>query len=144
MYSYTKVVGQEGRYVLSLDNHVSIIQAITAFCKERGILAGAVSGLGATNNATFRCLNPTTMKYVDNTFEEQMELTNITGNISQKDGQVYLHVHVTASRADYSCIGGHLLDAFISGACELVVEDFGATHIGRRPDPATGINLYEF
>lgn len=144
MYTFTKVAGQDGRYVLSLDNHVSIIEAIKAFCKERGILAGAVSGLGATNHATFRYLNPATMKYVDKTFEEQMEITNLIGNISQKDGEVYLHVHVTASRADYSCIGGHLLDARISGACELVVEDFGPTYIGRRTDPATGINLYEF
>lgn len=130
------------RYILSLDNHVSLIEALTEFCRERDILSGSVRGLGATNSATFRYLNPATMKYVDRTFDEQMELTCIEGNISRKDGKVYLHVHVTASRSDYSCIGGHLLDCRINGACELFVEDYGIP-AGRRQDPETGINLYE-
>jgi hypothetical protein len=81
---------------------------------------------------------------VDKTFEEQMEITNLTGNISQKDGKPYLHLHITASRSDYSCIGGHLLDARINGACELFVTSFPGTFVGRRPDPETGINLYSF
>ena len=140
MYTYKEVGG--GRYVLSLDNHVEISAALKAFCEERGIYAGTVYGLGAVNKAIFRYLNPETMKYVDKTFEEQMEITNLTGNISSKDGQVYLHLHITASRSDYSCIGGHLLTAWINGACELIVEAFDAT-IGRRLDPDLGINLYD-
>ena len=140
MYLYKEVGG--GRYVLSLDNHVEISAALKAFCEEKGIYAGTVYGLGAVNKAIFRYLNPETMKYVDKTFEEQMEITNLTGNISSKDGQVYLHLHITASRSDYSCIGGHLLTAWISGACELIVEAFDAT-IGRRLDPELGINLYD-
>jgi hypothetical protein len=130
------------KYILSLDNHVSLIEALTEFCRERDILSGSIRGLGATNSATFRYLNPATMKYVDKTFDEQMELTCIEGNISRKDGKVYLHVHVTASRSDYTCIGGHLLDCRINGACELFVEDYGIP-AGRRQDPETGINLYE-
>lgn len=130
------------RYILSLDNHVSLIEALTAFCREREILSGSIRGLGATDSATFRYLNPATMKYVDKAFDEQMELTCIEGNISRKDGQVYLHVHVTASRSDYTCIGGHLLDCRINGACELFVEDYGIP-AGRRTDPETGINLYD-
>ena len=140
MYTYKEVGG--GRYVLSLGNHVEISAALKAFCEERGIYAGTVYGLGAVNKAIFRYLNPETMKYVDKTFEEQMEITNLTGNISSKDGQVYLHLHITASRSDYSCIGGHLLTAWINGACELIVEAFDAT-IGRRLDPDLGINLYD-
>ena len=148
MYQYKEVKekGSEGvrRYILSLDNHVSVMEALTAFCSELNIGCGKISGLGATNCATFRFLDPSTLKYVDKTFEEQMEITNLTGNISRKDGKPYLHVHVTASRRDYTCIGGHLLDARINGACELFVEDYYLTGVGRRPDEQTGINLYQF
>ena len=144
MYQYTSVKDQAHSYILSLDNRVSIVEALTAFCLEKGILAGEVTGLGAVNLATFRFLDPVTLKYVDKTFEEQMEITNLTGNISQKDGKPYLHLHITASRSDYSCIGGHLLDARINGACELFVTSFPGTFVGRRPDPETGINLYSF
>lgn len=131
------------KFIVSLDNHVSIMEALKAFCKENDIMSGSISGIGAVNEATFRYLNPNTMAYVDKLYEEQMELTAIEGNISRKDGQVYLHVHVTASRSDYSCVGGHLLDARISGACELFIEDYGLP-VGRKADAETGINLYLF
>ena len=62
----------------------------------------------------------------------------------QKDGKPYLHLHITASRRDYTCIGGHLLTAYINGACELYVEAFPGVFVGRYADPATGINLYQF
>ena len=75
---------------------------------------------------------------------EQMEITCLAGNISRKDGEPYLHLHVTASRRDYTCIGGHLLTATVNGACELFVEDYGLEGIDRKFDPETGLNLYEF
>ena len=139
MYQY-RISGD--KYVLSLDNHVEISAALAAFCRELDIRCGAVYGIGAICEATFRFLDPATKQYVDKTFSEQMEITNLTGNISEKEGKVYLHLHVTASRRDYSCIGGHLLSAVLNGACELVVEDFhGST--GRRFDPETGLYLYD-
>ena len=142
MYQYKEV--KPGSYVLSLDNHVEIAEALAAFCAEKGIMAGTILGLGAINEATFRFLNPATKHYVDKTFSEQMEITNLTGNISQKDGQLYLHVHATCARTDYSCIGGHLLSARINGACELLIGSFGDTKVGRKFDDETGLNLYEF
>ena len=142
MYQSLAVPG--GRYVLSLDNHTEIVEALNAFCREKNILAGQIMGLGAVCEATFRFLDPNTMKYVDKCFQEQMEITNLTGNISQKDGAPYLHIHLTCSRRDYTCVGGHLLKARINGACELVVEDFGDAYVGRRLDEQTGLNLYQF
>ena len=142
MFQYKALPGH--RYVLSLDNHVEVMEALAAFCRQQNILAGQIQGLGAISEATFRFLDPATKKYVDKCFQEQMEITNLTGNISQKDGQLYLHVHLTCSRRDYTCLGGHLLSARINGACELLVEDFGDAYIGRRPDEETGLNLYQF
>ena len=34
--------------------------------------------------------------------------------------------------------------ARVNGACELYVEDYGLKGIGRRFDPETGLNLYDF
>ena len=140
MYQY-RISGD--KYVLSLDNHVEVSAALAAFCQELDIRCGAVYGIGAICEATFRFLDPATKQYVDKTFSEQMEITNLTGNISRKDGNVYLHLHITASRRDYTCIGGHLLTARVNGACELVVERF-ACEAGRRFDEETGLNLYDF
>ena len=150
MYKYEKVkvsyplTEWNQRYILSVDNHQEIMEALTHFCREKKIRCGEVTGIGAISEATFRFLDPATKNYVDKTFAEQMEITNLTGNISQKDGNVYLHVHLTCSRRDYTCVGGHLLNARIKGACELFVTDFGLTSAGRKFEPETGLNLYEF
>ena len=141
MYKYKQVV--EGQYALSIDNHQEIVEALGAFCAEKNILAGEVRGIGAISEVVFRFLDPVTKKYVDKAFDEQLEITALIGNISEKDGKPYLHIHLTCSRHDYSCLGGHLLSARINGACELVVDKWDAP-VGRQYDDETGLNLYKF
>jgi predicted DNA-binding protein with PD1-like motif len=140
MYKFT----QDGdNYIVSIDNHQEIMSALAAFCEEQGIHAGEVRGIGAVCKATLRFLNPETKKYVDKTFDEQMEAASLIGNISEKDGKVYLHVHATLGRSDYTVVGGHLLSATLRGACELVVTRFHCS-LGRYFDDETGLNLYKF
>ena len=148
MFKFRKVDSEHllslnSRYIVSLDNHVELVEAIADFCKKRKIKAGQITGIGAVSEATFRFLDPATKKYVDKTFQEQMEITNITGNISEKDKEVYLHIHITCSRRDYTSIGGHLLSARINGACELLIDAFNTTAVGRYADEQTGLNLYK-
>ena len=114
-------------------------------CNDKSITCGRIGGLGAVSQATFRFLNPKTHRYVDKTYQRQMEITNLTGNISEKDGKPYLHIHLTCSTSGYECVGGHLLEARVNGACELFVEDWSSlAKVGRRLDPETGLNLYDF
>lgn len=39
MYTFKKTGG--GRYVVSIDNHVEIAEALTVFCRAQGIRSGA-------------------------------------------------------------------------------------------------------
>lgn len=140
MYKFT----QSGEtYILSIDNHQEIMSALESFCKEQGIKAGEIYGIGAVGSATLRFLDPATKKYVDKTFEEQMEIASLVGNVSLKDGQTYLHVHLSLGRRDYTMVGGHALRATVNGACELVVRKLDCA-LGRYPDEETGLNLYQF
>lgn len=94
MYSYKKF---DNRYIVSIDNHTEIVKALNAFCKEKGIRSGSINGIGAIGELPLRFFNPKTKAYDDKTFREQMEISNLTGNISSMDGQVYLHLHITVS-----------------------------------------------
>lgn len=131
------------KYVISIQNHAEITKAITAFVKEQDIKSGTIVGLGAVNEATLRFFDPATKEFVDKTFSEQMEITNLTGNISQKDGKHYIHMHVTLGRNDYTALAGHFLTAKINGAGEFVIESFDGT-VDRYHDEDTGLNLYKF
>ena len=140
MYTFV----QDGdKYVVSVDNHQEVVAALMAFCEEQGILAGEISGIGAVNSATLRFLDPSTRKYVDKTFEEQMEISSLVGNISEKDGKPYLLLHANLGRRDYTVVGGHLMCCTLNGACELVVTRFHGK-VGRRFEPSIGINIYDF
>nr|WP_255535028.1 PPC domain-containing DNA-binding protein [Cellulophaga sp. E16_2] len=140
MYTY-KQFGD--KYVVSIQNHSEITKAITAFVTEHDIKAGTITGLGAVNEATLRIRDPATKKFVDKIFTEQMEITNITGNISQQNDKHYIHIHVTLGRYDYTALAGHLLTAKINGAGEFVIESFDGT-VNRYSDEETGLNLYDF
>lgn len=120
MYSYKKI---GNKYIVSINNHTEIVKALNAFCKEKGILSGSINGIGAIGELTLRFFNPKTKAYDDKTFREQMEISNLTGNISS--------------------LAGHLLSAIQNGAGEFVVEDY-SERISRTYNPDLGLNIYDF
>ena len=139
MYTY-KQTGK--KYIVSIQNREEIVKALNTFCEERGIKSGTIYGIGAIDELILRFFNPQTKQYVDKTFQEQMEIANLTGNISQMDGKTYLHLHITVGRSDYSALAGHLLAATLNGAGEFVVEDF-ETPVTRVYVPEIGLNCYK-
>ena len=140
MYQYKE---QGDTFIVSIDSGCEIAAALTGFCREKDLRAGEITGLGAISGATLRFFDPERKDYVDRTFDEQMEIANLTGNISRKDGEVYLHLHACLGRADYTMVGGHLLQAVVKGACELFVRPMPGP-VGRRFDTQTGLCLYDF
>lgn len=133
----------DGRYTVSIANRARVEEAIAAACRDLNIRSAAVSGIGAVDEATLRFYDPTTKRYVDRRFDEQMEIAALAGNVSEMDGQIYLHLHVTLGRADYTALAGHLLSARINGAGEIFITPFDAA-TPRRYDPETGLNIYDF
>ena len=140
MYTY-KQIGN--KYIISINTSEEIVNALNLFCEERKIKSGSITGLGAINEVTLRFFNPETKSFVDKTFREQMEISNLTGNISTMNGKPYLHVHITVGTADYSSYAGHLLSAVLNGVGEFIVEDFEES-IERTYNPALGLNCYDF
>ena len=111
-------------YVVSIANHSEVAASIISFCEDMGIRSGSILGIGAVNEAILRFYNPASKQYVDKTFTEQMEIANLTGNISLMDGQTYIHLHCVLGRSDYSALAGHLLTARLNGACEIGITAF--------------------
>lgn len=130
-------------YIVSLENHSNIVETLTDFIQNQNIWAGGVTGIGAVSEATLRFFNPATKKYVDRTFKEQMEVTNISGNVSEIEGKQTLHLHITLGREDYTALAGHLLEAKIQGAGEFIFYPL-ETRVVKIKNEETGINLYDF
>jgi len=140
MWSAYKV---DNEYIVSIDDKTSIVDALTDFVIQKEIMAGEISGLGAVNEATLRYFNPATKQYVDKVFNEQMEISNLTGNISVSEGKPLLHLHITLGRSDYTAIAGHLMDANVRGACELFVRPLNCI-AKKNFNPEVGLKFYDF
>ena len=132
------------KYIISLYNQSEVVSTLTDFVKTQNIKVGSIFGLGAVNSATLRFFNPETKQYVDKTFNEQMEISNLIGNISAKDGDEYLHIHATFGNSEYKAIAGHLMSAVINGAAEFEVESYPNAKMGRKFDSKIGLNVYDF
>ncbi len=133
----------ENKYVVSIKDQSSIVQALTDFVLNQNIKSGQVTGIGAVNEATLRFFDFSTKDYVDKKFDEQMEVTNISGNVSLLDDKPLLHLHITLGRQDYSAIAGHLLDAKIRGAGEFFFYPL-TIEIHKFKNEYIGINFYDF
>ena len=133
----------EGAYIVSIEDRASVLGALTDFITSEKIQAGQITGIGATNEATLRFFDPSSKKYVDKTFNEQMEISNLSGNISQAEGKVLLHLHITLGRKDYTALAGHLLNAKIRGAGEFFVYPINSK-VFKVKNEDVGLYFYDF
>jgi len=130
-------------YIVSVKDGSGIVDALTDFVKSQNIQAGEITGIGAVSEATLRFFRPSDKNYVDKTFNEQMEMTNISGNVSEIEGKPVLHLHITLGREDYTALAGHLLDAKIRGAGEFIFYPLN-TRVVKVKNEEVGINFYDF
>ncbi|TJZ52536.1 DNA-binding protein [Sphingobacterium olei] len=130
----------DSTYIVSIANGAEIVETLTDFCTTQNLFLGYINGIGAVNEATLRFFDPDTKSYQDQTFLEQMEISNLTGNITEMDGNIYLHVHITLGGRNFQCRTGHLQAAVVSGACELFVVELNS-RVQRVKNNEIGLNL---
>ncbi|MGG7142690.1 PPC domain-containing DNA-binding protein [Clostridium nigeriense] len=129
--------------VLRLEKGEEVIESIKKLCEKEDIKAGSISGLGATNQVVVGLFKVDEKKYYSNTFEEDFEITNLTGNISIMNEEIYLHIHGTFANVEGKCIGGHLNKAVISATSEIIINKINGD-IGRKFSEEIGLNLIKF
>ena len=130
-------------YVVRLQRGEEVLACLRELCEKESISLGTVSAIGAVNHVVVGVYRVDEQKYVANTFDGVMELTSLMGNITEKDGEPYLHLHATFGDLTGKVIGGHLNEAVVSATSELFVRKVEG-HVGRRLDPETGLNIFDF
>ena len=129
--------------MVRMDPGEEILTTLAQLCRDEHILLGEFRALGAADELELGVYDVAKQQYFKQTFHGAYEITSLFGTISEKDGDVYLHAHLSASTYDGATIGGHLNKAVISGTCEMVVEPMEG-HCGRELNPLTGLNDLSF
>ena len=128
-----------------LDRGVELIEAIADVCKKRGVRCGEVRGLGSLEAIEVAEYDQREKQWrPPKRFQAPFEICNLTGNISERGGELVVHAHITVMRDrdnGIELIGGHLVRARVF-AVELVIEAFDDLVLRRGVDEATGLALW--
>ena len=127
-------------YVVRLDLNEEVIETLTNFVEKEGLAGGTISGIGALKDVTLGYFDPERKEYIKKTFPKEMELVQLTANITHVDGKPFIHAHAIVSGADYIARAGHLFSATIAITGEMFVLPTD-TRIKRSLDPVTGAKL---
>lgn len=130
-------------YIVRIDRGEEIISALTALCEQEDIRLAQVDALGAVDHAVVSVYDVPAKVFYRKEFNEPMEISNLCGTVTRKDGQVYIHLHVTLCDKNLAAHGGHANELRVSATCEMVVRVI-AGEVGRRMDEGVGLNLFLF
>jgi predicted DNA-binding protein with PD1-like motif len=130
----------EAGYVLRLTRGEELLETLQKFCQEFKVKSGWFTGLGGASHVKLSYYDLNKKEYITKDFSGVLEVTNITGNVAQKDGTILLHVHATISNDQYATVGGHVDHLSVGATLELFLLPF-AVELTRKEDEATGLNL---
>lgn len=133
----------KNNYVIRIDRDEEVIDKITEFCREEKIKVGYITGLGAAKKVTIGLFDTTKKEYISHEYMGPMEITSLVGNVSTKDGEVYLHLHINLCDKEMKVIGGHLNSCVIGATGELYLKSFD-NEVEREFSEEIGLNLYKF
>ncbi len=126
--------------VLSFAKGEEVLETLGVFAETENIVSASFVGLGAFRVATLAFFNRETRVYDPIPVEEQVELLNITGNITLFEGKPRLHAHATLSYPDGRTIGGHLIEGRVWPTLELTLT-ITDRPVYRQLDEETGLPL---
>ncbi|MBW1849018.1 MAG: DNA-binding protein [Deltaproteobacteria bacterium] len=129
-------------FVGKLKHGADLLEELTDICKEKNIQLGRVEAIGAVQKAVIGYYHQDKREYEYLNLDKHLEILNLTGNISIKDGNPMVHAHVTLADAEGKAFGGHLAPGTIIFACECVIEAFDGVILKREFDEETGLPLW--
>ena len=130
------------KIIVRFDKGEEILESLINLCEKEEIKLASVNAVGAVNKVTIGCFNVIEKKYYFKEYSGIFEIASLTGNISTKNGETYLHIHCSLANENYQTIGGHLNRAIVSATCEMVI-DLIDGEIDRKFSEEIGLNLYK-
>jgi hypothetical protein len=137
-----KVILRDGRrYVLKFETGERYPEAFIKFLEKEKIAGGFFYGLGAGTDPEVAFYDMVKKKYLTKRFKGDLEVLNVTGNISKSGKDTVIHQHITLGKRNFEAVGGHLMNMRVGGTLEIFLTI--TPPLKRSKDAATGLNLLE-
>lgn len=129
--------------LVRLPKGADLLAALKAACATRGITKAAVQVIGALEWAKLGYYLQDERRYISYELPEHCEILCGAGNVSLKDGEIFVHLHLSLSKSDGSCLGGHALEGCPVFAAEALLLPVPGADLARGFDEATGLFLWQ-
>jgi hypothetical protein len=130
-------------YVFRFVEGDDLLSRLTEAVSRYGIGAGAVQLIGSLKRIKVGFFNREKGEYDYLTDEGFFELVSGIGNISWRDDNPVVHVHISVSSIDGRVYSGHLLEGnIVDATVEAVVLEFDG-RLERKYDSSVGLFLLE-
>ena len=130
------------KIVLRLDKGDEITESVISVAQKEGVSLAEISGIGATDDFTVGVFDMAKSVYDIFSYNDNHEITSLTGNITEMNGKTYQHIHITCAGKN-GLVGGHLLRAKISLTAEIFINILSGK-IDRKKDENLKINTLYF
>lgn len=129
-------------YLCVFDRGEEFMSTLTAWAVAQGITAATFSGIGAVEAVNLCFYDLPAKEYLCNTLEHIYEVSSLTGTISLRDGEPFVHAHAVVGDRELRTYGGHLTEATVAVTLEVMVVPMDE-EIRRSPDDDTGLHLLD-
>jgi predicted DNA-binding protein with PD1-like motif len=120
-----------------------LLAALTEFCKAQNIRLGTFSVIGAVKNVKLGYYNQQEKKYTGCVaLDQKLEIASCMGNISIKDGEIFVHAHIVLADWEGRAYGGHLMPGTEVFAAEYNIQEYSGGELKRVKDEVTGLPLW--
>ena len=129
-------------YALRLKPGDDVHEEIIAFCRLHDIKAGSIAAIGSIHSPTLAHYTITTKQFTNRVVEGIVEVSSMLGNVSIKDDEPLVHLHVTVSGPDMVAYAGHLVKAKVSATLEIILTAFDAKLV-KVHDDKIGLDVWQ-
>jgi uncharacterized protein len=113
---------------------------LMAIAAREHVKTAAIAAIGGVDSLTLGYFDRRKKAYQLHEYRGFMEVTSLQGNVTQKDGKPFIHLHGTFGKKDMTLVAGHVIRAKVFPTLELVIESTSNTAT-RKFDRGTGLNL---
>lgn len=128
------------KFLLNIEKGEEVISTVIAFCEDKKIANALISGIGAVKDLSCGYYNLEEKKYYFTYYTELVEAVSLSGNVMQKEGKPFLHLHGVFTDAENKAFGGHIEKMTSGIVLEVVLEPL-SSRIERELDEGIGLFL---
>ena len=129
--------------VLCLVRGEDVLASIRAVCNAERVCLAEISALGAADYAEVGVYHLAEKRFMPRTLEGEMEICALTGSVTRRGTELYLHLHGSLADADGNVYGGHVNEIRVSATAEIFIRLLPG-EVNRRLEEESGIFLMDF